>query len=308
MTTRVQLGAYGAGTGRMLVSAGNGDLAGVDPADLVDLLAAAGFLVLRGFATDIETFAVTVKRLSSMVVADPAREFFGTVAQKVDAGLHGVGLHLENGNSPFRPDLNWFYCQRAARAGSQTTVCDGYRVYDQLSGPAREAFTGQEICYARNVAEPAWRALAVHLLGGVKSTAEVTIEDLMSFAPEPERTTVRDNGDGSVFYAHREPAVRLPTLFDTRPAWANSIFGPSYNYEAPRITFADGSPIPAPLLAEVRDVTAAVTEDIDWQDGDVVVIDNSRVMHGRREILDADRTIFNAQSYLDTSLRTGMPS
>ncbi len=292
----------------MLVAVGDGDLDGVDPADLVDLLAAAGFLILRGFAIDIATFAVTVKRLSSMVVADPAREFFGEVAQKVDAGLHEVGLHLENGNSPFRPDLNWFYCQRAARTGSQTTVCDGYRVYDGLSVAARRAFTDREICYARTVAEPAWRALAVHLLGGVKSSAEVTLDDLMRFAPEPERTTVRDNGDGSVFYAHREPAVRLPTLFDTRPAWANSIFGPSYNYEAPRITFADGSAIPESLLAEVRAVAAAVTEDVDWCDGDVVLIDNSRVMHGRREILDPARAIFNAQSYLDASLRSGTPS
>ena len=31
--------------------------------------------------------------------------------------------------------------------------------------------------------------------------------------------------------------------------------------------------------------------------GDIVLIDNTRVMHGRRAITDPERTILNAQSY-----------
>ncbi|CAM3660609.1 hypothetical protein GCM10009799_47040 [Nocardiopsis rhodophaea] len=34
-----------------------------------------------------------------------------------------------------------------------------------------------------------------------------------------------------------------------------------------------------------------------WEDGDIVLVDNSRVMHGRRAITDPDRTILNSQSY-----------
>jgi hypothetical protein len=91
-------------------------------------------------------------------------------------------------------------------------------------------------------------------------------------------------------------------LFGDRIAWANSIFGPSYNYETPRITFGDGREIPADLLDEMRGLTDELTRDIEWKNGDVVMIDNTRVMHGRRAITDPDRTIFNALSYLSDEL------
>jgi alpha-ketoglutarate-dependent taurine dioxygenase len=92
-------------------------------------------------------------------------------------------------------------------------------------------------------------------------------------------------------------------MFGGRVVWANSIFGPSYNYEAPEITFGDGHKISPELLAEMRATTERLTRNIDWRNGDVLLIDNTRVMHGRREIKDTSRTIFNALSYLSDSLR-----
>src|SRR5262245_30814355 len=132
MKDTVTVTRYGAGSGRTLL-AGRGDsLDEVAPREVFALLREAGFLLFRGFDADVEAFNAFVKKLSSRIISDPAREFFGEAAQKVDAGLAEVGLHLENGNSPFMPDLTWFYCQRAASTGSQTTVCDGYRVWDAL--------------------------------------------------------------------------------------------------------------------------------------------------------------------------------
>lgn len=295
---------HGGGTGGIITAADGEGLDALNPAEVLKLLGEAGYLVIRGFATDIDGFNIFVRWLSSRIISDPAREFHGEAAQKVDAGMQAVGLHLENGNSPFAPDLNWFFCQRAASAGSQTTVCDGYRVWDALGEGTRNAFAAQDIVYARTVPERLWRTFAVHALGQAERFDDVTADDLMALVPpeERERTTLSLNEDGSVYYAYRAPGVRTQTLFGTRPAWANSIFGPSYNYQQPTITFADGSELGQGLLAECRAVTDAVTEDIAWQDGDVVIIDNTRVMHGRREIIDPDRTIFNAQSYVNREL------
>jgi hypothetical protein len=302
MLDTIDVRQHGTDAGRILFGARGQQLDTLNPTDVVALLQDSGYLVFRGFDTTVDRFNAFVRSLSSEVIADPAREFFGEAAQKVDAGMQPVGLHLENGNSPFRPDLTWFYCLKAARAGSQTTVCDGYRVWKFLSEEARAAFTSQEIVYARNVPERAWKKLAAHLLGGSKPYADITLDDLRTFVREPDRTEVRHHGDGSVYYAHREPAVRRPTLFGDAPAWANSIFGPSVHYEKPRITFADGSEIPSGVLKEALRVTDDVTEQVDWCDGDVVLIDNSRVMHGRREIVDPQRAIFNAQSNIDRAL------
>lgn len=301
MTISIDLQPLGAGNGRAILPGTGGSLDSLSEREVLALLADAGYLLLRGFDADLNAFNAFVSRLSSLVVSDPAREFFGEgqVAQKVDAGHAALGLHLENGNSPFMPDLTWFCCTKAAKSGSQTTVCDGYRVWEELPVASRAAWTAQEIVYSRTVPKRAWQGLGAHLLGGRKPADEVTIDDLVPLIPEPDRTEFRPNEDGSVFYAYRTPAVRRSTLFGDSPSWSNSIFGPSFNYEQPRITWADGTEIPDELLAEAKAISDAVTEDIDWQDGDIALVDNTRVMHGRRAITDPERTIFNAQSYVN---------
>ncbi|WP_035841451.1 AMP-binding protein [Kitasatospora azatica] len=300
---RPEVQPHGTGTGKLLRPApGATQLRDLDPAFVIGLLAEAGHLVLRGFQPSIEDFSLFVKEHSDRVTLDPARTFHGgDVAQKVDAGTAELGLHLENGNSPFIPDLTWFLCEKAAASGSQTTVCDGYRVWDAAEPADRAAFA-QDIVYARRVDEAKWKQFTVHQLGGTKSVDQVSFADFQQLAAaDGAGTTVTLLPDGAVHYAYRTPAARS-TLFGTRRAWANSIFGPSFNYQKPTITFADGAALPAELTERFEQLTAELTEELDWQDGDVVLVDNTRVMHGRRAITDPNRTIYNAQSYLRRDL------
>jgi len=48
------------------------------------------------------------------------------------------------------------------------------------------------------------------------------------------------------------------------------------------IIFGYNSPIPKDGLNLITQLSEDFTYDLDWQDGDVVLIDNYRVMHGRR--------------------------
>ncbi|MCX4451419.1 TauD/TfdA family dioxygenase [Streptomyces sp. NPDC087866] len=298
MSTTVKTTPYGTGSGLLVEPVAGGSLADVDRKELLDLLAEAGFLLLRGFESDMTSFTALVQNTSVSTTLDPARDFYSEVAQKVDAGFDEVGLHTENGNSPFRSHLAWFFCEKAASSGSQTTVCDGYRVWDALSPAAREAFAAQDIVYSRYVAEPQWRAMAHHLLGGTKPAEEIEVSELLALTEQLAGTTITPEADGGIRYAFRTPAADS-TVFGSRPSFANSILGPSFNYEKPRITFADGTEFSPELLAEIETVTALVTENLDWQHGDAAVIDNTRVMHGRRAITDPDRTIYNALSYIE---------
>lgn len=126
------------------------------------------------------------------------------------------------------------------------------------------------------------------------------MRELVALGDRTPGTRIVAQEDGGVRYSFRTPAAG-PTVFAARRSFANSILGPSFNYEKPKITFADGTELSARLLAEVESVTARLTENLDWQDGDAALIDNTRVMHGRRAITDPNRTIFNALSYIETS-------
>ena len=243
----------------------------------------------------LEGFNAFVARNSSRISLDPARSFHGRHAQLVDAGLGPIGLHCENGNSPVWPELCWFYCEKAARLGSQTTLCEGRTVWARLSPETRSLFQSNDIAYSRRVDEPRWKTYVQHALGKT-SVDDVRFADLERVTAGTRSRTIL-NDDGSIHYSVQVPAVRAGA-FSSEPGFANSILGPSNNYEAPVIAFADGSPIPDHVMEEIRRVTEEVTDEIDWRDGDLLLIDNMRVMHGRRAILDPDRIIYNALSFI----------
>lgn len=264
---------------------------------LEDLLARHGVILLRGFEHDLDGFSDLIQRGSSRVTLDPARQYTGRHSQLVDAGYDAVGLHLENGNAPFLPDVIWFYCEVAAASGSQTTICDGERAIDHLTPATRTAFERQPVSFERTVPEAKWRQYVckeLALEGGPESAGPEHLKRIESMVPG---LSFDLQNDGSLRYRFRTPAIHA-SRFSEAAAFANSLLGPSNNYEAPVIRFADGAEISEPLWQEIAEATDRTTWDIDWRHGDVAIIDNTRYMHGRRPIVDRARRIHNAQSYL----------
>lgn len=271
--------------------------ASLGKSELYELLGHYGVVLFRNCIHSAEDFSAYVKQNSSRLSLDPARVMVGGAAQLVDAGHQAVGLHCENGNSPFWPDMTWFYCQEAPRKGSQTTLCDGEKVLAKLSPACRSFFEENPIRYSRTVAGEKWRRLVCHYSPALSDPAAVEIEDLWQIIGEDPQTAISFNpADDSIHYAFSTPAI-LTSAFSQRPAFANSILGPSFNYEAPVIDTVDGQRIPAGFLREIAEVSAQYTYPVGWRDHDVVMIDNRRVMHGRETIVDERRRIFNALSY-----------
>lgn len=281
-----------------LAVVGADDLRGWSRADLYGALAEHGVLLLRGCLDNVRVFSAFVREHSSRLSLDPARAMDGGAAQLVDAGRDAIGLHCENGNSPFWPDLTWFYCDIPARIGSETTVCDGERVLARMSPGCRRFFEEQPIRYARRVEAGKWKRLVQHYRPDLGALEAIRFDHLEALVGDDPNTALSyDPEDDSIGYAFTVSAIQVSTL-SQRPAFANSLLGPSFNYEKPRITRADGAAIPARWLDEFARVSEAETIDIRWQARDMALIDNRRVMHGRRAILDSNRRIYNALSYL----------
>jgi len=98
-------------------------------------------------------------------------------------------------------------------------------------------------------------------------------------------------GDGGITYRLTVLPVR-PSALSGGEGFANAVLGPSHNYAAPRYRFEDGEEISQPEIEALRDLAETCTHALNWQDGDVAVLDNTRVMHGRREIIDTNRQLF----------------
>lgn len=272
-------------------------LAGLRRIDLLERLAQHGAVLLRGFETDLGKFSELVERVTPKTAIDPARAFFAKNVQLVDSGTNEIGLHCENGTTPLVPNVVWFFCERAAASGSQTTLCDGIDVWKSLSEEAKALLLARPIRFSRNVKRELWVKYVKHHFAHLAPSEEISQGMLDGVFGSIPGAVARINADGSLFLSQAVYAAH-PTFWSSEIAFANSIFTPSHNYEAPQISFDNEGPIPQWLLEECREKSRDLTTEIPWKSGDIILIDNTRVMHGRRQITDPNRKLFTALGFL----------
>ena len=240
-----------------------------------------GWVRLTGYDSSIESFSALIGKLCTRVTFDPARSHASKGTQKVDAGTDAVGLHIENGNTPLPPAIVAFYCEQAARSGAQTTVCDGAKLFEAMPNRLKELFS-KPVTVRRHLPRAIWQQYVATAVGYGDITL-VTEEELNFFMSQLPGQSGELAPDGTLDYALTIDPI-MQSSFAGRNAFANAILGPSFNYEAPSYELYDGTILSDTLRAELADLAEQVTEEIQWVDGEIVVIDNHRVMHGRRAI------------------------
>lgn len=241
-----------------------------------------GWVLLRHEHYDVTSFSELMNSLCQRLTYDPARENITRQSQKVDAGTQAMGLHIENGSTPLPPDIIAFFSEKSASRGSQTTLCDGHEVWKNLPDFLKQKFS-ESMTISRYLPKPIWQKYVATALN-IEHAGQVGQQELQRFIQMVPGQRISPAQDEGVQYHLSMNMVRHDNLKGV-PAFANTLLGPSYNYEKPRFYFADGSEISQDLLVELAERCEAQTSEIDWQDGDLVIIDNKRFMHGRREIM-----------------------
>ncbi len=250
-----------------------------------------GWVLLRKKCASTQQFDQLLAKFIQNVTFDPARRSASQKTQMVDSGTGPIGLHIENGNTPLPPDIVAFHCVRAATEGSETTVCDGRELWQQLPTHLQALFS-KAITVRRTLDSSIWKRYVASALG--RSDHEyVEAHDLHYFLNQVPGQTGVLHKDGSLDYTLTVEAVREDNLLGQK-AFANALMGPSFNYETPTYCAADGTVIEQSTLDELTELSAPLVQEVRWEDGDVLLIDNKRVMHGRRTIIGpASQRIIN---------------
>lgn len=270
--------------------AADGSIGAADIAAVRDHLDRDGWALLRGFGADMTAFSALTASLCTTITFDPAREYSERNTQKVDAGLGPIGLHIENGNTPVCPDIVAFFSVRAAFEGSQTTICDGRDVWATMSA-AQQTRWDQPMTVSRRLPEALWKRYLANEHPAISRPEDVTEVHILQFKAAIPNQDFELHDDGSLTYHITLSPVRTSALSGGK-GFANAVLGPSHNYEPPVYRFADGSRVTSEEIEELRALAETCTTEINWQDGDIAVLDNTRIMHGRRAIKDADRQLF----------------
>ncbi|MFT7006180.1 MAG: alpha-ketoglutarate-dependent taurine dioxygenase [Colwellia sp.] len=265
----------------------------------------SGWVLLRGFNASLPKFSELLKQFCNELTFDPAREFADKSSQKVNAGKDPVGLHIENGNTPFPPNLVAFYSKKSAKEGSQTTVCDGAELFKNMPDELQQAWQ-QTVTVSRRLPSHLWRQYVVNQHPEVSCVSKVTEKHLADFIAINKHQRGKINIDDSLDYQlDIQPCLPIKNLIINSEnqteqfAFANAILGPSYNYEKPTYTFANGQTVSQELIEKTNELAEKYTQEVQWQNGDIVIIDNKRVLHGRRAIIGnlTDRELFIGMGY-----------
>jgi alpha-ketoglutarate-dependent taurine dioxygenase len=265
----------------------------------------SGWVLLRGFNGSLQKFSELLKQFCSELTFDPAREYADKFSQRVNAGKMPVGLHIENGNTPFPPNIVAFYSAKSAKVGSQTTICDGAELYQHMSEQLKQTWR-HTVTVSRRLPSHLWRQYVVNQHPQVNCLTKVTEKHLADFIAINKHQRGKINADDSLDYElDIQPCLPIKSLSikkddqAERFAFANAILGPSYNYEKPHYTFPNGEPLSEELIKKTIELTKKYTHEIHWQDGDIAIINNKRVLHGRRAIIGnlTQRKLFIGMGY-----------
>lgn len=264
------------------------------PADrIMDLLRAHGAILLRGFGTDLATLsAFTAQFCSGSVFNEsPDRQLLdaGRNIQSVNGGTAAFPLHPELSREPWKPDVYFFACLAPPRALGATTVCDGVELVRQLPAALRDALAARRLRYV----QPAPAPVLEYWLG-----TPTPGDTLLAAPPAHCPCGFARVGDMVVRYFTR-PVLHRP-MFTDAPAFGNFLLFSRYHNNRPGFpSFDDGQPVPDDWLAVVKAIGEGLTAAVAWQRGDLLMLDNSRFMHGRTAVLPDDgRLIASFFGYL----------
>jgi alpha-ketoglutarate-dependent taurine dioxygenase len=287
--------------GRVLLGSGPGETPAtrLPPGTLLrDVLAESGAVLLRDFGLTVSDFDDFTLDPGDRFLVHPGtvnggRESVTATTATVDSGVLPFPWHRELGYAPSPPDLVLFYGERPAGAGAggETWLTDGCAIADRLSEPTRRFVESRRITHTYQRREDAFPVA----FGGAQTrdqvdTALTEVAFRVAPAEQLEWEWIRD-GVRLRFTTSMLTSAR----WQQRPAFCNQVI-----FQVRRggwVTMDDGSTIPDDVVAEAEGLADDLAYPIQWQPGDLVVCDNSRVMHARRQVTDTERRILARVCY-----------
>lgn len=213
-----------------------------------------------------------------------------------------ITQHNEGSNLRQMPSLLFFYSALPATEGGGQTPLSGQRtVYQRIDPQIRKRFEDEGVAYINNM--HGGFGLGKSWMAQFQTEDRAEVERILA-ANGYEGVWKEDGGLRTRIVL---PGVRRHPVTGDR-CWTNQaeLWHPIGLDERTRralqsrlepedfprnATFGDGTPIPESDLIHVREVLDATKVQFDWQENDVLVVDNVLVAHGRQPF-KGDRKLY----------------
>lgn len=261
-----------------------------------ELLAKHGGVLFRGFeihsAVDLDAFiaAVSAGSLEYKERSSPRTAVEGNIYTSTDyPPNYSIFLHNENSYQAVWPLKIFFYCHQPSLEGGATPIADCRRVYQKIDPEIRQRFADKGWLYVRNFGDGFgldWRTVfqtddrAQVEAHCAKTGIEVEWKDGGRLRTRARRAAVaRHPVTGEMTWFNHATFFHVSTL---EPEVQSALLAEFDVDDLPTNTcYGDGTPIEPEVLDHLRAVYASETVSFPWEKGDVLLLDNMNVAHGR---------------------------
>lgn len=204
---------------------------------------------------------------------------------------YDIAQHNELSYAHQWPSKLFFFCMTAPQTGGATPLADSRTIYRMLDRSILERFIKKGVKYVRNLHGGRGVGLSWQTVFETDDRAEV--ERYCEAGDIQYQWTKR----GGLRTSQQRPAaIKHPITHE--PLWFNQVdqWHPSHLPEAVRnsmlaimsekdlainASYGDDSPLEPDVLDEIRRTIRQATITFPWQAGDVLLVDNTMVTHGR---------------------------
>jgi alpha-ketoglutarate-dependent taurine dioxygenase len=283
--------------------------------EIAACLARHGAVLFRGFdlrsAADLERFAEAAGTALFGEYGDLPREpqggkVYGTTPYPAD---RAILFHNESSHQHRFPRRLFFLCLKAAERGGETPLVDCRRVLGRLEPALVRTFAGKGLRYHRNFTpgiDVSWQeffrtddATRVEARCRAESIAYAWLPGgrLRISQQAPAIATHPATGERSFFNQ-----IQLHHPSRLSPEVRESLLSLMSEDDLPRnVTFGDGTPIADDVVEEIAAITEELAVDRLWREGEVVMVENILVAHGRRPFAGSRKVVVAMGDMVETA-------
>lgn len=211
-----------------------------------------------------------------------------------------ISMHNELSYASSWPDRLAFYCEQEPTTSGATPLVDGALWLESLDAEIQQAFAGG-VRYLQNLHDG--YGLGKSWQQTFESDDRAEVDAFLSEAAadwqwrsdgglrieQVRQATFRHPSTGTEVWFNQADQWHPEGLGDAIAATLAKALAPDDLPQA--VTFADGSPIPGEYVQQIRERGLDAAVDVDWRRGDLLVIDNVLVAHGRRPFTGPRRVL-----------------
>ncbi|MBZ8183327.1 TauD/TfdA family dioxygenase [Oscillatoria salina IIICB1] len=255
-----------------------------------------GGILFRGFqvkgVAEFEQFIQSVSEtlLDYTYRSTPRSPVFGKIQTSTEYPAHQViPLHNEMAYCHNWPLKICFFCVQAAENGGETPIADSRKVLQRLNPKIVEKFEEKKVMYVRNYGEGldlSWQTV-------FQTNDPLAVEKYcdragITFEWKPgNRLRTQQICQGVATHPKTKEKVwfnqaHLFHISNLVPEVQRFFLAEYGETKLPRNAYyGDGSPIESSFLDEIRSVYQQERIVFPWQSGDILMLDNMQVAHGR---------------------------